>query len=97
MITNSKHKLIQGDADSSRSTGGFTILVGNVAVLWGAKFHCQVSISSTKAEYVANFSTGSEIIWMRNFFEEISGPVDNPSPLFPDSASAIQVSMNLEH
>lgn len=86
-----------GDPDTSKSTGGFAILMGNSAVLWGAKLHRQVSMSSTEAEYVTAAATGSEIIWLRNFFEEIGCPIDGPSPLFLDSASAIQVLKNPEH
>jgi hypothetical protein len=86
-----------GDADNARSTAGFVISVGGGAVLWSSRLQRQVAMSSTEAEYTTAAATGSEIIWMRDFFDEIGYDTSEPSTLFIDSASALQVAKNPEH
>jgi hypothetical protein len=86
-----------GNPDNSRSTAGFVISIGGGAVLWSSRLQRQVAMSSTEAEYTTAAATGTEIIWMREFFEEIGYDISTPSTLFIDNASAIQVAKNPEH
>jgi hypothetical protein len=73
------------------------ISVGTGAVTWGSRLQKHVSLSSTESEYTTATATGCEIMWMRYFLEEIGYDVSDPSPLFLDSASALQVIKNPEH
>lgn len=86
-----------GDADNARLTSGFVILVGGGAVLWSSWLQQQVLLSSTEAEYMTTVATRCEIIWMRTFFDEIGYDTSEPSTLFLDNASAMQVAKNPEH
>jgi hypothetical protein len=86
-----------GNPDNSRSTAGFVISIGGGAVLWSSRLQRQVAMLSTEAEYTTAAATGTEIIWMREFFEEIGYDISTPSTLFIDNASAIQVAKNPEH
>lgn len=95
-VTNSDADL-GGNVDNARSTAGFVISIGGGAVLWSSRLQRQVSLSSTEAEYTTAAATGCEIIWMREFFDEIGYDTNKPSPLYIDNASAIQVAKNPEH
>jgi Reverse transcriptase (RNA-dependent DNA polymerase) len=88
---------LSGNPDNSRSTAGHVISVGNGAVLWGSRLQKHVSLSSTESEYTTAAATGCEMMWMRYFLEEIGYDTSSASPLFLDSASALQVVKNPEH
>jgi hypothetical protein len=86
-----------GNVDNSRSTAGFMISVGGGAVLWSSRLQRHTSLSSTESEYTTASATGCEIIWMREFLDEIGYDISSPSILFVDNNSAVQVAKNPEH
>lgn len=86
-----------GNVDNSRSTAGFVISVGGGAVLWSSRLQRHTSLSSTESEYTTASATGCEIIWMREFLDEIGYDISTPSTLFVDNNSAILVAKNPEH
>jgi hypothetical protein len=86
-----------GNVDNSRSTAGFVISVGGGAVLWSSRLQRHTSLSSTESEYTTASATGCEIIWMREFLDEIGYDISAPSILFVDNNSAVQVAKNPEH
>ena len=53
-----------------------------------------VSLSSTKAEYVAIAKAEKEMIWLADYLEEL-GKNQNKKILYSDSQSAIQLVKNL--
>ncbi|XP_069145877.1 secreted RxLR effector protein 161-like [Solanum lycopersicum] len=68
-----------GDVDSSKSTSGYIYTIGGTAVSWMSRLQKYVSLSSTKAEYMAIAEAGKEIIlrnWARSrarrFFTQIA-------------------------
>jgi hypothetical protein len=50
-----------------------------------------------ESEYTTASATGCEIIWMREFLDEIGYDISLPSTLFVDNNSAILVAKNPEH
>jgi hypothetical protein len=86
-----------GNPDNHRSTSGFVTMVGGAAVNWGSRLQRHTSLSSVESEYTTACATGCEMMWMRYFLEEIGYDMTTPSPLYTDSASAIQVVKNPEH
>jgi len=86
-----------GNADNSRSTAGFVISIGGGAVLWSSRLQRHTSLSSTESEYTTASATGCEIVWMREFLDEIGYDMSSPSTLFIDNNSALQVAKNPEH
>jgi Reverse transcriptase (RNA-dependent DNA polymerase)/GAG-pre-integrase domain/gag-polypeptide of LTR copia-type len=86
-----------GNPDNARSTAGFVMSVGGGAVMWGSRLQRHVSLSSTESEYTTAAATGCEIIWMREFLDEIGYDISKASTLFLDSNSALQVAKNPEH
>jgi len=86
-----------GNVDNSRSTAGFVISVGGGAVLWSSRLQRYTALSSTESEYTTASATGCEIIWMREFLDEIGYDVSAPSTLFVDNNSAVLIAKNPEH
>lgn len=86
-----------GNPDNSRSTAGFVLQIGDGAVSWGSRLQKHVSLSSTESEYTTASATGTEIMWLRYFLDELGFDTSKPSPLFLDNASAEQVVRNPEH
>jgi Reverse transcriptase (RNA-dependent DNA polymerase)/gag-polypeptide of LTR copia-type/GAG-pre-integrase domain len=86
-----------GNVDNARSTAGFAMTVGGGAVMWGSRLQRHVSLSSTESEYTTAAATGCEIMWMRDFLDEIGYDISGPSTLYLDSNSALQVAKNPEH
>jgi transposase InsO family protein len=86
-----------GDEDQQRSTGGFAIMMGTGAVVWGSRLQHHTAMSSTESEYVNASLVGAEVMWMRYMMEELGYDISAPSPLFMDSNSAAQVVKNPEH
>jgi hypothetical protein len=60
-----------GDKDSRRSTTGYVFTIGGTIVSWILKLQKVVSLSTTKAEYVAAIEASKEMIWLQRFTEEM--------------------------
>ena len=61
-----------GDVDSSKSTSGNIYTIGGTVVSWMSRLQKCVSLSSTKAEYVAIAEAGKEMIWLADYLEELA-------------------------
>ena len=86
-----------GNSDNGRSTGGYLVKIGSGAVSWSSKLQTLVALSTTEAEYISAVEAGKEIVWMRQFLNELGYPQHGPSILRMDNQSAISVSKNPEH
>jgi hypothetical protein len=82
---------LDGDSDTSKSTGGFTILLGSGATMWASRLQRYAALSSTESEYVNASLVGQEMMWMCYFFDELGYDVSTPSLLFQDNNSAALV------
>ena len=82
-----------GDKDTRRSTTGYVFTIGGTAVSWASKLQKIVSLSTTKAEYVALTEASKEILWLDKFLEELGYKQDN-CVLNSDSQSAIHLAKN---
>jgi hypothetical protein len=86
-----------GNSDNGRSTGGYLVKIGSGAVSWSSKLQSLVALSTTEAEYISAVEAAKEIVWMRQFLDELGYPQHGPSVLLMDNQSAISVSKNPEH
>ncbi|KAJ3473762.1 hypothetical protein NLI96_g12836 [Meripilus lineatus] len=86
-----------GEVNSTKSTGGFVVMMGTGAVSWSSKLQSMVGLSTTEAEFVAENEAGKELMWIRNLLTEIGYTFDGPSTLFMDNNSAISVAKNPTH
>ncbi|WIA15726.1 hypothetical protein OEZ85_003590 [Tetradesmus obliquus] len=53
-----------GDADTRRSTAGFTFIKGNAAICWQSKRQPTVATSTTEAEYMGAATSVKEALWL---------------------------------
>src|ERR1700678_1296436 len=90
-----KETLIEGFCDADwasqkhrHSISGFSFHYGVGAISWSSKKQGVVSLSSTKAEYVAQTHAAKEGIWLRSFIKEIQGE-QGPLTISCDNQGAI--------
>ncbi|CAJ2636330.1 unnamed protein product [Trifolium pratense] len=83
-----------GDPTDRKSTTGFCIFLGDSLISWKSKKQDIVSRSSTEAEYRAMASTTTEIVWLRWLLSDMGGALSEPTPMYCDNKSAIQIAHN---
>jgi hypothetical protein len=77
-----------------KSRSGHVIMMAGAAVSWFSKKQPVVSISSTEAEYYALSEAVKEILWVRQVFDEIGMPLNDPTVVHQDNQSTIAIAMN---
>ena len=82
-----------GDKDRRKSTSGYLMTYAGGAVSWQSRLQKCVSTSTTEAEYIAAVDAGKEVLWMKNFLQEL-GMKQEKYVLFCDSQSAIHLAKN---
>ncbi|PNX61631.1 gag-pol polyprotein, partial [Trifolium pratense] len=82
------------DPTDRKSTTGFCIFLGDSLVSWKSKKQDIVSRSSTEAEYRAMTSTTTEIVWLRWLLSDMSVALYEPTLMYCDNKSAIQIVHN---
>jgi hypothetical protein len=80
--------------DNGRSISGTALFLGTGCFLWSSKKQTVVALSTVEAELYAAVQTGRDIIWMRQFLEEIGFPQTSPMTLHIDASSTIDVMEN---
>ena len=56
-----------------------------------------MALSYCEAKYIATSSTVCEAIWVRNILKELDHPQEEPTVIFVDNKSAIQLAKNPVH
>ncbi|KAL9388098.1 hypothetical protein Peur_021222 [Populus x canadensis] len=83
-----------GCPDTSQSTSGYAIFLGDNLVSWTSKKQSTVSRSSAEFEYRALALTAAEIKWLLNILQDLHlQPLDKPT-LLCDNASVIFMAHN---
>ena len=62
-------------------------------VIWFSRILNGVSLSTTEAEHAAMTVAVKEVIWARDFLEEVGEKQEGPTPLFNDNSAAISLSL----
>ena len=83
-----------GDFDTRQSTSGNCFFLGSYYISWLSKKQSTVATSSCEAEYKVAFTTVVECVWLRRLMADLSSSVDEPTPIFSDSQSAIALAKN---
>ncbi|XP_071637520.1 uncharacterized protein [Temnothorax longispinosus] len=85
-----------GDLEARRSTTGYVYSLANGSVTWSSRRQKMVTLSTTKAEYVAASSAAKEAVWLRHLLCEIGHRCENATTLIVDNQSAIKLAKNPE-
>ena len=82
------------DPTDRKFVTGFCIFLGNSFISWKSKKQSIIFESSTKAEYCVMISTTKEIVWLRWLLADIGVFFSNPTPMYCDNQSSIQIAHN---
>jgi hypothetical protein len=67
---------------------------GKGAVTWSSKKQPMIVLSSTESEYIRLTHATKEILWVRQFLEEILSKFQGPSQMYLDNQGAIALAQN---
>jgi len=82
-----------GDFDTKKSTTGYIFTLGGTTVSWKSKLQHRVSLSTMEVEYIVISEAAKEMIWLKNFLNELGKEQENAS-MFSDSQSAVSLAKN---
>jgi hypothetical protein len=77
--------------DTRRSTTGHVFMLNSGPISWNVKYQRSVAKSSTTAEYYAVDAAVDEILDLRLLMEELGLSTPNPTVVFEDNTSALQL------
>ena len=80
------------DKDDGRSVSGFIIYYMGVPISWRSRTQKHVVLSSTEAEYVGISEVVKEIMFVKQFLEELNIIVEKPIKVYVDNVGAIYMS-----
>ncbi|RMZ74731.1 hypothetical protein DV736_g6717, partial [Chaetothyriales sp. CBS 134916] len=77
--------------EDRRSTGAFITILANGPITWRSQRQSTIAVSSTQAEYIAQFEAMKELVGMRNQLTEMMTQSDESRPLvlYADNTTAI--------
>ena len=87
------------DADGAsqehrRAISGYAFIINSGTVSWSSHKQELVTLSTTKAEYVASTHAAKEAIWLCNFIGEVFLPLVEPTILHCDNQSTLAIATN---
>lgn len=77
-----------GDTDTSRSTGGFAVLINGGLTSWRSKIQASAAKSTCEAEYRASNAAACEVLWYNKLLPELGHPLKSPININCDNQSA---------
>jgi hypothetical protein len=81
--------------DERKTTSGGEFFLGDSLVAWLSKKKGSISLSTTKAEYIAATTCCTQILWMIQTLADLKVTYIDPIPIHCDNTNAISVSKNL--
>jgi hypothetical protein len=69
-------------------------MMGSSAVSWSSKKQPIVTLSTTKAKFMAATSCACQAIWLRRLIRELGYDEEEPTPVFCDNFYAIKLPKN---
>ena len=81
------------DLDGRKSTSRYLFTFAKGAVLWQSKLQKCVALSTTKTEYIAANEASKEMLWLKQFLQEL-GLKQDGYVVNCDGQSAIDLSKN---
>ena len=84
-------------AEDRHAISGYAFMIHGGAVLWSAKRQEIVILSMTEAEYVMITHAAKEAIWLRSFISQVYDITLDPTTLFSDNKSAIELTKDHQY
>lgn len=85
-----------GDVETRKSTTGYVFELAGGPVTWASQRQKLVTLSTTKAEYVAMSITSREAVWLRRLLSDVECPCETAATIFVDNQSSIRLVKNPE-
>lgn len=87
------------DTNDRKSTHGYTLLLGNGAVIWSSKKQRSVATSTMEAEYCSMCQAAKSIVWATRWMNELGfgEHMDLPIVLHGDNQGTLDLVKNPEH
>jgi hypothetical protein len=85
-----------GDINTRRSKTGYVIMLNNGAIAWRSQLQLTVALSTMEAEYMAIAEAIKELMWLRQFLEELGHKEESETAtmLQTDNQGAIALAKN---
>ena len=83
-----------GSIDDRKSTSGEKLYLGDCLLSWSSKKQPSVSLSTTKAQYIAATPCCTQVILMSQTLEDIQVKYDETIHIFGDNTSVINIYQN---
>ncbi|XP_049405119.1 uncharacterized mitochondrial protein AtMg00810-like [Solanum stenotomum] len=74
-----------GDKDDRKSTSGYVFMLCSSVISWGFKKQPMVTLSTTKAEFVAAAVCATQAIWLKNILSELCLLPQKPTLIYCDN------------
>ena len=84
-------------AEDRHAISGYAFLIHGGAISWSAKRQDIIALSTTEAEYVAITHTAKEAIWLRLLIFQLFQLKLEPTTLFSDNKSAIELTKDHQY
>ncbi|CAK9161582.1 unnamed protein product [Ilex paraguariensis] len=83
-----------GDVEDRRSTSGYVFLMTAGPVAWSSRKQPLVTLSTTKAEFVAAAACACQAVWMRRILKKLGHSHNGSTTVFCDNSLTIKLSKN---
>lgn len=83
------------DLSDRKSVSGYIVKINENTVAWRSKKQCTVSLSSAEAEYYALSDCISECIFVKQFLEHLSIPIENFT-VFEDNQACVKIASTFQ-
>jgi len=83
-----------GDRKTRRSTAGYIVFAANAPIAWYSKLMSTIAVSTMESEYMAAFHCAQEVVFIRNFLDEIGLEQAKPTRFRMDAQAAIDAIRN---
>ena len=83
-----------GDIDDRKSTSGSIFMMSSGVICWSSKKQPIVTLSTTKAKFVATAAYSCQAIWLRKMFEILNQKQPGTTVIYCDNMSTIKLSKN---
>ena len=76
------------------TTTGVVFLNAGGPISWLSKRQTTVALSTAESEYIALYESTKETVWLRQLYNDINQPTDNPTMIKVDNQSAAAIANN---